>query len=209
MLCTSAPKAAVAVANSDFASDVGRSPEERKVALVELSVVEQRYHAVRRSSPGWRPTPNDEFLLPWRSISAKQPGGLHTKMTEQERTHGHRCGTHHRRAAAARVLPHGPVSIAERLAGQLAVSITRSPRSARLDPGPHQHLRALGVAGGPRRPSVAAAPNLATAKRGDALAVGGRVQRFRRAAHLRERRCMNTQHRTVPRTDEIRGAAQS
>jgi hypothetical protein len=51
--------------------------------------------------------PTDEFPLPWPSTPAEQPGGLDTKATEQERTHGHRCRTHHRRAAAARVLPHG------------------------------------------------------------------------------------------------------
>jgi quinol monooxygenase YgiN len=28
---------------------------------------------------GWFGLPNDEFLLPWRSISAEQPGGLDTK----------------------------------------------------------------------------------------------------------------------------------
>jgi hypothetical protein len=39
---------------------------------------------------------SDEFLLPWRSISAEQPGGLDTKATGLERTHGHRCRTHHR-----------------------------------------------------------------------------------------------------------------
>jgi hypothetical protein len=30
---------------------------------------------------GWLGLPNDEFLLPWRSISAEQPGGLDTKAT--------------------------------------------------------------------------------------------------------------------------------
>jgi hypothetical protein len=46
MLCTSAPKAAVAVANSDSLPTSVVARRERKVALVELSVVEQRYHAV-------------------------------------------------------------------------------------------------------------------------------------------------------------------
>ena len=45
---------------------------------------------------GWFGLPNDEFLLPWRSISAEQPGGLDTKATGPERTHAHRCRTHHR-----------------------------------------------------------------------------------------------------------------
>jgi hypothetical protein len=44
---------------------------------------------------GWFGLPNDEFLLPWRSISAEQAGGLDTKATGPERTHGHRCRTHH------------------------------------------------------------------------------------------------------------------
>jgi quinol monooxygenase YgiN len=35
---------------------------------------------------GWFGLPNDEFLLPWRSISAEQPGGLDTKATGLERT---------------------------------------------------------------------------------------------------------------------------
>jgi hypothetical protein len=46
---------------------------------------------------GWSGLPNDEFLLPWRSISAEQPGGLDTKATGLERTDGHCCRTHHER----------------------------------------------------------------------------------------------------------------
>jgi hypothetical protein len=34
---------------------------------------------------GWFGLPNDEFLLPWRSISAEQPGGLDTKATGLDR----------------------------------------------------------------------------------------------------------------------------
>ena len=32
----------------------------------------------------WFGLPNDEFLVPWRSISAEQPGGLDTKATGLE-----------------------------------------------------------------------------------------------------------------------------
>jgi hypothetical protein len=40
--------------------------------------------------------PNDGFRrLPWRSISAEQPGGLDTKAAGLEPTHGHRYKTHH------------------------------------------------------------------------------------------------------------------
>jgi hypothetical protein len=43
---------------------------------------------------GWFGSPSDEFLLPWRSISAEQHGGLDAKATGLERIYG--CRTHHR-----------------------------------------------------------------------------------------------------------------
>jgi hypothetical protein len=68
-------------------TDLLAVPDDQMSVEIDLEI------AVRT---GWFGSPNDEFLLPWRSISAEQPGGLDARATGLELTQGHRCRTHHR-----------------------------------------------------------------------------------------------------------------
>ena len=109
-----------------------------------------RERATMRDLPvfaGWFGFPNDEFLLPWRSISAEQPGGLDTKATGLERTMvivaGHIIVEPQQResylAGCVRIVEQARWAV-----GCLDVTICADLGR----PRPCQHLRALGVADG-------------------------------------------------------------
>lgn len=82
--------------------DVHGEPAFASVTAADLELVGHRVLDGRVLLVEYRSTGKD---IP----RARTPeiGQSHSKAAEEERTHGHRCRTHHRRTSAARVLSRG------------------------------------------------------------------------------------------------------